>query len=198
MKYPFTRRAALMVGAAVLAGVSLAQPSYAADTFRTWTDGIGVNADLKQFEPSSAANNTPIRFVKAFTPDRRFTGATVGDPNTPKTLQWAEIAAPNAGFTLLRNRATGLCLDIGLGREAALASGSDQSGGAGAALVARQCDGSLSQQWKDLSRGQTNPHTFQNNWTKLILTKSGTAATLQPSDRRLTNQKFFQTFVGIG
>ncbi|WP_433018153.1 RICIN domain-containing protein [Kribbella sp. CA-294648] len=198
MKFPFTRRTALMAGATVIAGVSFVQPSYAADTFRTLADGSRVSADLKQFEPASARNNTPIQFVKAFTPDRRFTGANVGDPNTPKTLQWAEIPAPNTGFRLLRNRATRLCLDIELGREAGLAGGSDQSGGVGARLVARQCDGSLSQQWKDLSRGQTNPHTFQNNWTKLIFTKSGTAATLQPIARGLTNQKFFQRFVEIG
>jgi hypothetical protein len=157
--------------------------------FSTYDAGSG--AQKVSFVPSSAKANSAVKFVPSFIPDRRFSDAGVGDPNTPSTHQWAITASREPRLNVIRNRATNECLDIEQERE----NITQTTDAVGARVTVRPCDGTMSQNWK-VSIATGNQHTFRNAWTDLIFTKTGNDATLELFERRGRVQTFSQTRVG--
>ncbi|WP_369275892.1 hypothetical protein AB5J55_43540 [Streptomyces sp. R11] len=159
--------ASVAASAAVLVAGPMASNASAAIFYRTISNGKGL-----MLSSSSAADNAPVVFVPEFKEDRRFSGASAGDPDTPQKLRWAQVRINN-GLSIV-HKATGRCLDVERGAE---------GGGARAVrakAVLNPCDGTFSQRWKDLGAGKVNPHGFQNEWNHLLLTNTGTSAVLEP------------------
>ncbi|GAB3933933.1 hypothetical protein GCM10029976_042170 [Kribbella albertanoniae] len=172
----------------------VASASTTAIFFRTYQ--IGVGADKVQFAPSDRRSNSPLTFVPAFVPDRRFSGATVGDPNTPRDRQWAIVSSLEPGARSIVNRATETCADIEEDRERTPAVDPDGRDPMGARVVLRTCDGTKSQRWKVVTASGNSTH-FVNLFTNLVFTQTGDAITLQPFQKRLTGQLYGSTFVQV-
>ncbi|MGW6278472.1 RICIN domain-containing protein [Kribbella sp. NPDC055071] len=197
--------AAVAVGAMAVLTASVASTAEAATTastadsprFETWTNGNFALGDAVQFAPSSSGQ---IRFVKAFEEGGQFSGATAGDPNTPRILQWDRVPSGEKGFIVLRNRATGQCVDIPRNKQNVRISDlPDKLIGVG--LVSADCDASSSQKFKE-NTGTGNHFTFRNQLAGLFFAKttSGgrTVATLQrPSRQTFADLDFFPTLVEI-
>jgi hypothetical protein len=154
--------------------------------FGTFNTGFG--AGKVSFAPSSSRTDAAVEFVPFFVPDKRFSDARVGDPNTPRNLQWSITPGRERGLDVVRNRASGKCLDIEQDREDL--TGADSA--VGARVVIRPCDGTKSQNWK-INVATGNQFTFRNAWADLVLTKSGSGATLERFERRGRPQTFGQT-----
>ncbi|MET7550847.1 RICIN domain-containing protein [Streptomyces sp. NPDC005500] len=190
MSTPYFRHTAVTAvvaaSAAALVVGPLTSSAAAATFFRTVSNGNG----LMLSSSSSSASNAPVIFGPEFKEDPKFKGATVGDPDTPAKLRWAQVTI-NGGLSVV-HKATGQCLDVERSAEQLRADA------VGAKVVLNPCDGTFSQRWFDLGAQQVNPHGYQNHWNKLILTNTGTTAVLEGSNSKLPaaeRSKHVQTFL---
>lgn len=185
----------IAVAAAALFAGPLAQSASAATFFRTVND---ANAKTS-LAISSSANNSPLVFVPQF--KGKFVCATCGIAGIPDQQVWSEERLiPGNRATFLVNRQTGKCADIELDAQA------PDANAVGARVVLAPCDGTDSQQWKNLFVAGGNQSTFVNQLTGLRLTNHAADGVilangngqLPAQEKRLNVQTFGSTKANVG